>query len=52
LRADLLRRSAATEACRFPRLPRHTQHRALSGPGMAEDDAQIAPLRDAKNDGG
>src|SRR6516164_1341706 len=33
-------------ACRFPGLSRHAQHRALAGPCMADQDAQIAPIRD------
>jgi hypothetical protein len=32
----------------FPCLPRHAQHGALSRPGMAYDDAQIAPVRDMR----
>ncbi len=28
--------------------PRHTQHRALSRPGIADDIAEIAPVRDMR----
>ena len=30
----------------FPRLERHAEHRALSRPGMADDEGAIAPVRD------
>ena len=35
-------------ARRFPGLPRHAQHRALSRSGMADHDAEIAPVRDMR----
>ena len=35
-------------ARRFPGLPRHAQHRALSRSGMADHDAKIAPVRDMR----
>ena len=35
-------------ARRFPCLPRHAQHRALAGSGMADDDPKIAPIRDMR----
>ena len=35
-------------ACRFPGLPRHAQHRALARAGMADHDAEIAPVRDMR----
>ena len=35
-------------ARRFPGFARHAQHRALSRPGIADDDAEIAPVRDMR----
>ena len=35
-------------ARRFPGFARHAQHRALSRPGITDDDAQIAPVRDMR----
>ncbi len=35
-------------ACCLPGLPRHPQHRALSRPGMADNDTEIAPVRDMR----
>ncbi|CAA0093321.1 Uncharacterised protein [Starkeya nomas] len=35
-------------ARRLPSLARHPQHRALSRPGIADDDTQAAPVRDMR----
>ena len=35
-------------ARRFPGFARHAQHRALSRPGITDDDAEIAPVRDMR----
>ena len=35
-------------ARRLPGFARHAQHRALSRPGITDDDPQIAPVRDMR----
>jgi len=35
-------------ACRFPCLARHAEHGALSRPGIADHNAEIAPVRDIR----
>jgi hypothetical protein len=37
-----------TVARRLPGLARHAQHRALAGPGIADHDREIAPVRDTR----
>ena len=42
------RRAPDLVARRFPGLPRHAQHRALPRSGIADHDAEIAPVRDMR----
>lgn len=40
--------AAHLKACRFPYLARNAKHGALSRSGIADDNPEIAPIRDMR----